>query len=273
MEANLLPSAPKYKNARVSLLIVLICSLINVFALFAGYYFYFSSRIALVLVAIGMQVDVTAGTTFFKFVFAALAVASLVPYLLSWIFSKKRVGWMIAALALFSVDTLVLLIDVPSVIKGGDYTIIIDIVVHAIILFELAIGVKAGFSMKKEAEDAAAQEQKAQAENDETVSENDGTISENDESKTRSAVITREKSFLGVAVPFIVYVNGREICRLKNGESQTVNVPSSSFELSVALNNGFANAKKTVEAGEEEISFALKTKMGFSSSSIQITQK
>ena len=266
MEANLLPSAPKYKNARISLLIVLICSLINVFALFAGYYFYFSSRIALVLVEIGMQVDVTAGTTFFKFVFAALAVASLVPYLLSWIFSKKRVGWMIAALALFSVDTLVLLIDVPFVIKGGDYTIIIDIVVHAIILFELAIGVKSGFAMKKEAEDAAMQEQKAQAENDETVSEND-------ESKTRSAVVTREKSFLGAVVPFIVYVNGREICRLKNGESQTVNVPSSSFELSVALNNGLANAKKTVEAGEEEISFVLKAKMGFSSSNIQITQK
>ena len=53
MDSSLLPSSPKYKNARASLLIVLAFSLVNVFAVFANYYFYFSSRIALVLDAIG----------------------------------------------------------------------------------------------------------------------------------------------------------------------------------------------------------------------------
>ena len=155
MDSSLLPSSPKYKNARASLLIVLAFSLVNVFAVFANYYFYFSSRIALVLVAIGAQLDIAAGTNAFKFVFAFLAIASLVPYLLSWLFSKKKVGWMIVALVLFSVDTLVLLIDVPSAIAGKDFTIIIDVVVHAIVIVELALGVKAGFDMKKEAVEAA----------------------------------------------------------------------------------------------------------------------
>ncbi len=41
----------------------------------------------------------------------AFAVLVLVPYLLCWIFSKKRRGWMIAALVLFAVDTGALVVD------------------------------------------------------------------------------------------------------------------------------------------------------------------
>lgn len=268
MNTNLLPSTPKYKNARATLLLVIAFSLINVFAYFAGSYFYFSSRIALVLVAIGDLVDNSIGTSLFKIIFGALAIASLVPYLLSWIFSKKKAGWMIVALVLFSVDTLVLLIDVPSIIANGGYTIIIDVVIHAVVLFELAVGVKAGYSMKKEAITAAEQAQTLQEENS---LNNDTSVAE--EGKKRSIVFTREKSFAGCAIPLIVYTNGQEVCKLKNGESKTLEVPSSAFELSVMMSNGFANAKEVVEAGEDQLNFSFKIKMGFSNSSIEITKK
>ena len=268
MDTNLLPSSPKYKNARASLLIVLAFSLVNVFAFFANFYFYFSSRIALVLVAIGAQVDVTAGTSVFKFIFAALAIISLVPYLLSWIFSKKKVGWMIVALVLFSVDTLVLLIDVPSALAAKNYTIIIDVVVHAIVIVELALGVKAGFDMKKEAIVAEEEKQEMQEKN-EFLSKELGI----DNDKKRKVVFSRENSFAGCAIPIVVLVNGNEVCRLKNGKSETVEVPASAFELTAMMSNGFANSKLFVDAGEEDAAFSLKIKMGFSSSTIEITKK
>lgn len=268
MDSSLLPSSPKYKNARASLLVVLAFSLVNVFAVFANYYFYFSSRIALVLVAIGAQLDVAAGTNAFKFVFAFLAIASLVPYLLSWLFSKKKVGWMIVALVLFSVDTLVLLIDVPSAIAGKDFTIIIDVIVHAIVILELALGVKAGFDMKKEAIEAEEQKQEMQEKN-EFLSKALGI----DDDKKRKATFTREKSFAGCAIPIVVLVNGNEVCRLKNGKSETVEVPASAFELTAMMSNGFANSKLFVDAGEEDAAFSLKIKMGFSSATIEITKK
>ena len=263
-----MPSSPKYKNARTSLLIVLVFSLVNVFAVFANYYFYFSSRIALDLIVIGAYVDAAMNTDVFKFIFAVLAIASLVPYLLSWIFSKKKVGWMIVALVLFSVDTLVLLIDVPSAFASKDFTIIIDVIVHAIVIIELALGVKAGFDMKKEAVEAEEQAKELKEKN-EFLNPILGT----DDGKMRKVTFTREKAFAGCAIPIIVIVNNKEVCSLKNGGSETVELPASAFELTAMLKNGFANSKLFVDAGEGDAKFSFKIKMGFANSTIQITQE
>ncbi len=66
--------------------------------------------------------------------FMALAVIGV--YLLMWIFSKKKYGFMVAAAALFGIDTLLLLL--------GGFENILDIVIHIIIIVSLIRGCVAG---------------------------------------------------------------------------------------------------------------------------------
>lgn len=269
MDKKLLPSTPKYKTARSLLITVFCLSIANIFTYFLDsylYYFY-SSHLSLILVQIGDLMANTTGVIALRYIFAAAAIIAAVPYLLCWIFSKKHVGWMIAALSLFSVDTLLLLIDVPSYIVAGYYLIIVDVLLHAAILVSLAIGVKAGFSIKKEEEELATQLQQLQKTSvpTEGTCDNDsqGTASTVSENKTRAALITRAKALAGCAVPYIIYVNGVEVCRLKNGESKAIVVPASEFILSAAVSTGYGNAKLTVQEGEASLSFTLKAKASF----------
>ena len=68
------------------------------------------------------------------------------PYLFCWIFSKKRVGWMVAALVFFGIDCLFLLVTF-------DLSMIPDILIHAWVMFYLITGVINGFKLKKMPED------------------------------------------------------------------------------------------------------------------------
>ena len=76
-----------------------------------------------------------------------LGILLTVPYLLCWIFSKNKPGWMVAALVFFAFDclALVMIYDLVSVI--------IDILFHAWVMFYLITGVKHGFALKKLPED------------------------------------------------------------------------------------------------------------------------
>ena len=60
------------------------------------------------------------------------------------------------------------------------------------------------------------------------------------------------------------------MCKLANGKSATIDVPCTTFELGLALSNGFAANKEIVEFGEEDISYIAKMKMGFTTSVIDI---
>lgn len=78
-----------------------------------------------------------------------IAVLLLVPYLLCWIFSKNHYGWMIAALVLFSLDTLWLLLNF-------DIGFLLDILFHGYVLFYLIMGVRNGVLSKRAAQAASA---------------------------------------------------------------------------------------------------------------------
>lgn len=256
---KILPSSGKYKNARLSLLLVLVFSVLNIIMMFGDMYFLFSSRIATLIATMGLILKAEQGESVYLVVGVIIAIITLVPYLLSWLFSKKHVGWMIAALVLFAVDTVILLIDIPAYMKAGEMSIFADVIVHAIVLYELAVGVKAGFDMKNE---------EKQEESTKQILESITTLE--DTSQTRELFIERKKSFVGCAMAIVVYVNGSEVCRLKNGESQNVSVPVTAFELGVAISNGYAVNKVLVASGETNVSYKLQVKMGFSSSTIEI---
>jgi hypothetical protein len=161
----------------------------------------------------------------------------------------------------------------------GELTSLFDIAIHVIMLIELGAGIKAASALKEEekilnevaklnAENQLNNVNVEAGENGEISNEN--TVNNELLNKTRKLTIKRASAFNGWAVPFIVYVNGEQVCKLANGKSATIDVPCTTFELGLALSNGFAANREIVEFGEEDISYIAKMKMGFTTSIIDI---
>ncbi len=139
----------KYNRSRANLLLVTIISVVNLFTLaLNGSYFLFSATIPAIPVELTMPMSEEEVVVFADFIVPIIiGIILTVPYLLCFFFSKKRVGWMVAALVFFSLDCLALfaLYDLTSVI--------IDILFHAWVMFYLITGVIHGFKLKSMPED------------------------------------------------------------------------------------------------------------------------
>ena len=96
----------KYSSSCANLWLVVITSFINLFTVaFANSYFLFSPSMPTLFVELTLLEAGEAGAEFSALVVPfVLGVVMTLPYLLCAIFAKKHVGWMIAALAVFSVD-------------------------------------------------------------------------------------------------------------------------------------------------------------------------
>ncbi len=140
----------KYKVARYSLLIVTVLSIVNLFSLiFNGTYFLFSSYITLMIGATGGYIYAEAdGDIAILIATVIIGVISVIPYIICWIFSKKKVGWLICAMVLFAFDTLLLLVDT---ITALDATYIIDLALHGYFIYEMVVAIKYGLKKKREA--------------------------------------------------------------------------------------------------------------------------
>ena len=149
----------KYNRSRANLLLVLLFTVINLFSVtFGDTYFLFSATLPMLFPAtmaeIAADTEMMAGlgllpedATVLIIVGLVIGVIMTVPYLLCWIFSKKRPGWMVAALVFFSIDCLLL------VTMYDLTTVIIDLLIHGWVMFYLITGVKHGFKLKKMPED------------------------------------------------------------------------------------------------------------------------
>ena len=94
----------KMKSARHSLLLVLIFTVVNLVLLLAdgNTYFLFSASVPYYLTAFGMGMDAEMGISVFTTTALVISAVILAAYLLCWIFSKRRVGWYVVALVLFT---------------------------------------------------------------------------------------------------------------------------------------------------------------------------
>ncbi len=132
----------KYKHARLMLLLVVICTVINLFtATFLDVYFRFSATVPMIFPVIGAGLAEELGNNAYLYAMFGAGVLLVVPYLLCWIFSKKHAGWMIAALVFFSLDCILLLLSF-------DFSMIMDILFHGLVMFYLITGVVTGFKLK-----------------------------------------------------------------------------------------------------------------------------
>ena len=171
MNKNVKPIAPralyqqKFTSARYNLLLVIGMTLINIVMLFLGgsSYFLFSATIPYSLSIDGayytgklpeeFYTDMPADAQFFPDSYLAImlgiAIAILAVYFLCFMLSKKfKTGWMITAAVMFVLDTLYMLF-----IYGVGVDSVMDILLHAWVLYYLISGVVYGLKLKKLPED------------------------------------------------------------------------------------------------------------------------
>lgn len=152
----------KYNTTRYNLLLVIGFTLINIVLLVTNSdrYFLFSAYIPYTVATLGMilcgkyPLEYYGGgslsdynfmdqTAFVGFI--ALAIILVALYVLAYVFSKKlRPGWLIFALVIFILDTLFMFID-----AGIQTDMIIDYLFHIWVIVSLAIGMSAGYKLKK----------------------------------------------------------------------------------------------------------------------------
>lgn len=133
----------KYKTARNNLLLMLILTVINIILYVVGSdtMMLFSATVPYFGIIIG---NVSGSQVFLTFCIC-IAAAILITYLLCWILSKDHYGWMIAALVLFIIDTLAM---IGMYLGIGEFSGILDLVIHAWVLYYLIIGVRYGKQLK-----------------------------------------------------------------------------------------------------------------------------
>lgn len=133
----------RYMRGRSNLLLMMIMTLINVgmAAAQSGSYFVFSDYVSYFCAVYGSIFYSQSGEMVYLIVGCVLAVLVLVPYLLCWIFSKKRRGWLIAALVMFVIDTLLVAGDA---IAAMEVSYLLDLAFHIWLIVELFLAVRAG---------------------------------------------------------------------------------------------------------------------------------
>ena len=190
----------KYNSSRYNLLLVLIFTLINVVICATGSdtYFLFSATIPYVVTVFGVAFSIELAMPAFTYIGCAIAILLLVPYLLCWLFSKKKYGWLIGALVYFVLDTLFLFIFFL------DVSMIIDYVFHAWVIFSLATGIANGKKLKTLPEEPVPEAY--------TVDE-DGALLPEDSEPLRAA-LSEEK----IKVDLEADVDGRHVIYRKYGK-------------------------------------------------------
>lgn len=136
-----------YNTARSNLLVVVVFTAVNlVLSLInADMYFLFSATVPQFILSLGYVLENNTALA----VCAVLAFLSTGVYLLCWLLCKKHRGWMVVALVLFSLDTVAALLMLLA-----ETSMIIDVAIHAWVLFYLITGTSAMVKMKKNPEPA-----------------------------------------------------------------------------------------------------------------------
>ena len=159
MQKNVNPvdkNSPEYllkqiAGGRYSLLLILIFTVVNLVLLLvdSDRYFLFSASGPYYFTAFGIGMDSALSGGIGTFTITALVISLLIlaVYLLCWILSKKRTGWLTAALVLFCVDTVGLLF-LSYIFETSN---LLDFLLHAWAIYSLANGVYCAGKLKKSA--------------------------------------------------------------------------------------------------------------------------
>lgn len=131
----------KYDSARSNLLLAIVLTVVNIVLFFAN-----SGTMLLFSVSVPYYAVIFAYLFEIAPIGIAFAAIILVIYFLCWLLSKKRNGWLIAALVLFAIDTLGM---AGLYLLAEDASGLMDGLIHIWVLYYLVAGVSAGVKLKK----------------------------------------------------------------------------------------------------------------------------
>ena len=138
-----------FNNARNGLLLAICLTAVNILLLFTGldWMLLYSITAPYFIAVLGaVMEDAVMLTTG-----AVIGVVCLVPYLLCWLLSKKHSAWLIVATVLMGLDTLVL---IGVYLFMGDFSGILDFVIHGLMIYYLIMGVVGAHKLKTLPEEA-----------------------------------------------------------------------------------------------------------------------
>lgn len=146
------PLVQKYASARSNLMLMLALTALNIVLLIveADYMLLFSATIPYVASIYAMIYGMVPGGESYMYAAISVAAVCLVLYLICWLLSKKNVTWMIVAFVLFILDTVYM---AYFYISASDASGILDVLIHALVLYYLFVGVKSGLELKKQPEE------------------------------------------------------------------------------------------------------------------------
>ena len=201
----------KYNSARTNLLIMLGLTIINIVLLFtkSDVMLLFSATIPYLATAFGIGI---AESEIGEISVALFGISGIliILYLLCWIFSKKHYGWMIAALALFVLDTATLILFYLYI---GDFSGILDLVIHIAVLFYLISGVVSGNKLKNLHTDFFAPQYNVQTQSQASPGsfESENTKSD-DVISTNSPIIRHADLSVKFRILIEANYNGHQVC-------------------------------------------------------------
>ena len=150
----------RYRTGRYNLMVVIIATLINLILALTGgeTYFVFSSSIPYYLVITAMYLCGRMPDDWYDYpkaeyefedvstliVATVIAALILIVFFVLYLLSKKHVGFMIAALALFALDTVAMFL-----LFGFSTDMLLDIFLHGLVLFYLISAVLAIFKLRR----------------------------------------------------------------------------------------------------------------------------
>lgn len=254
----------RYNAARASLLSIVIFSVVNLFTIpMSGTYFLFSAYVPQMCAWIGYAGYLETGMMLFPILYGIYGIISLMPYFLCWIFSKKRVAWMIAALVLFSIESIFLLRDIILYMSANDFSSLsdlLDLLFHIIALATLIQGVIYG--VKKKKSDAAPE-----------VSESlpvQEPIDDGMEGVQRILTISRAKKFIACGVKYNIFVNDTLVGQLGNGDTVKLPITGHSCIVGVISLDATSHAMLTIPAGYSDLHYTANVTMSMKHAKISL---
>ena len=147
-------NSPEYqenliRTGRTALIGVVILTVLNLVLLLtdSDRYLLFSISVPYFLTVLGQIMDENLLSGSYTVTALVISVVVLALYIVCFVLSKKRPGWLTAGLVLFCVDTAALVVFVFTLTDSPE-SFFMDFVFHVLIIVELAMAVKGNKKLK-----------------------------------------------------------------------------------------------------------------------------
>ena len=136
--------------SRMTILVITAVTLLNLLLLLVkvNYHFHLSAAIPYYMNWLGLKLSDYSDVTGFRVFAAFLTIGVFVFYVACWLFSSQKPVWLSAALVMYAIDTVMLIVLSFTVIKRPG-ACIFEILAHLLCLWILWNGVASGKRLRK----------------------------------------------------------------------------------------------------------------------------